>query len=62
MSNSECPLCGKEAELTKVAEDWLIEEIGKEHPEWVTTDGVYDLCITYYRGLHDAVQVDRPDS
>ena len=55
MSNMQCPLCGKEAELMKVAEEWLLKEIAKEHPEWVESDGACEPCITYYRGLHDPV-------
>ncbi len=32
MSNSQCSLCGKEAELMKVAEEWLLKEIAKDIP------------------------------
>lgn len=58
MNEQPCPFCSKEAELMKVAEEWLLKEIAKEHPEWVEADGACDSCISYYRGLHDAVQVD----
>ena len=42
----------------KVAEEWLLNEIAKEHPEWIQADGGCEPCLSYYRGLHDAVEVD----
>ena len=54
MNPYQCPLCGR-----KMARDLLlyldhtqqhvIEQIKKEHPEWVTEDGVCQPCAEYYR-------------
>jgi hypothetical protein len=31
-----CPICGKHSDsIEHIAEEWLLTEIRREHPEWV---------------------------
>lgn len=51
-----CNLCGNEVEkLESIAEDYLLDLIETEHPEWVESDGACIKCIEYYYTLDKAV-------
>ena len=53
-----CSLCDKYVKsLSKIAETWLVEEIKKDHPDWVSDNAVCIKCIEYYYGLLDNVKV-----
>ena len=61
--HASCPLCGsKNDPLMFIAEQWLLAEIAKEHPDWTAADGACSKCVDYYRSLTDAVHVVDPDS
>lgn len=52
----KCQICGKQVEdsvgLAHIkAEEYIIELIRKDHPEWDKTKGICDLCVEYYREL-----------
>lgn len=54
MATYQCPLCGNRMERDLVlyldhTEQHVIEQIKKEHPEWVEADGVCRPCSEYYR-------------
>ncbi len=54
-----CTLCEKQTDtLHQVAEQYLLDLIQTEHPEWVKQDGSCEACIAYYKGLDDAVKVE----
>ena len=49
-----CPVCGKiiSRELTVIishAEEHVVEEIKKKHPEWAESGGVCKRCYEYYK-------------
>lgn len=51
-----CQICNRsideEIALTHVkSEEYLIELIRKDHPEWKKEEGTCDKCIDYYREL-----------
>jgi len=47
-----CPLCGKHSDsIEHIAEEWLLTEIRKEHPEWVEANGTCTKCVDYYHSL-----------
>lgn len=51
-----CPRCGKTIEAPLLlahakAEEYLIELIKRDHPEWVRPDGRCPRCNIYYRLL-----------
>ena len=51
-----CPLCGESlhpeiADLHVLCETWTIEQIKKDHPEWVEADGLCPKCLEYYLNL-----------
>ncbi|MBU3933757.1 MAG: hypothetical protein KKH11_03735 [Candidatus Omnitrophica bacterium] len=52
----KCQICGREIDdavgLAHVkAEEYLIELIRRDHPEWNKDMGTCDLCLEYYREL-----------
>lgn len=51
-----CPICGEPIQnetkdLHSLAETWLIEQIKKDHPNWVESNGLCPKCIEYYLNL-----------
>jgi len=49
-----CPTCGKKIskdlqEILRHAESEIIEEIKKEHKDWIDKDGICDKCYLYYK-------------
>ena len=51
-----CPICGDSVPLEMVdfhaeCEQWTIDQIKKEHPEWVEADGLCPKCLEYYMKL-----------
>jgi len=53
-----CSLCNYESgRISIIAEEWLIEEIKKDHPEWTGENGICLRCLDYYYNLLDNVQV-----
>ncbi|EGG99031.1 hypothetical protein imdm_1599 [gamma proteobacterium IMCC2047] len=54
-----CPLCRKSTDsIEHITEQWLLEEIRKEHPEWVEENGLCTKCIAYYRNLDNVFEFD----
>jgi len=52
----KCQICGREIDdavgLAHVrAEEYLIELIRRDHPQWKKDMGTCDLCLEYYREL-----------
>lgn len=55
---STCQLCGEPAEsLHQVAEQFVIDTIKKNNPQWVETDGSCAKCVEYYRNFDEGVEV-----
>ena len=59
MSSYTCPLCGSVVQeefrtLHEDAEQWLINRIKRQHPEWVSADGACGRCIEAYRVKREA--------
>lgn len=55
----QCQLCENEVtELQTIAEDYVLDLIEAEHPEWVESDGACIKCIEYYYALDKAVKID----
>jgi len=53
-----CSLCNyKSGHISIIAEEWLIKEIKKYHPEWTGEYGICRRCMDYYYNLLDNVQV-----
>ena len=51
-----CPICGEyihseAADLLALCEQWTIDQIKKDHPEWVQADGICPKCLEYYMKL-----------
>jgi len=51
-----CQICGKDVDdsvgLAHIkAEEYIIELIRKDHPQWNKGKGTCDLCVEYYREL-----------
>lgn len=51
-----CPRCGRDIRVPMLlahakAEEYLIELIKRDHPEWVQPDGTCRRCKLYYRVL-----------
>ena len=58
----KCQMCGrmvhKEHALGHIkAEEYLIELIKKDHPEWKDKEASCPKCISYYRELIDKTEV-----
>ncbi len=50
----KCKLCNNEVDsITHFAEQWLLETIKSNNPQWVETDGACQKCIDYYKSLDD---------
>lgn len=58
MRSSEIyPLCGNRTDsLEHITEQWLLEVIRNEHPEWVESNGDCPKCVSYYCSQDDAVK------
>lgn len=55
-TTDRCPRCGKDIPAPMLlahakAEEYLIELIQRDHPEWVQPDGTCPRCKFYYRVL-----------
>ena len=51
-----CQICGKDVDdavgIAHIkAEEYILELIRKDHPEWDKAKGTCDLCLEYYREL-----------
>lgn len=51
-----CPLCGMELapesiEIHRLAEEYVLEKIRADHPEWIADDGACPKCVEFYRAL-----------
>ena len=51
-----CPICGEDVPteavvLHSLAESYTIEQIRKDHPEWVEEDGACPKCLEFYDKL-----------
>lgn len=49
-----CPVCGEkvERELLKITshqDQHIVEEIKKDHPDWIEGDGLCKKCYQYYK-------------
>ncbi|NIS09698.1 MAG: hypothetical protein GWO07_13275 [Candidatus Dadabacteria bacterium] len=54
-----CALCNEQTEnIMDVAENWLIDAIKKDHPEWVQGSGACPKCIEYYSSLDEEISVE----
>jgi hypothetical protein len=59
--NKVCPICKKEVDAAVMrtcvdAEKWVVEQIRKNHPQWVSSDGSCPKCLDYYRNLGKSKQ------
>jgi len=59
MPSYTCPLCGSVIQeefrtLHEDAEQWLINRIKRQHPEWVSADGACSPCIEAYKAKREA--------
>lgn len=56
-----CTLCQKQVDqLHYQMEQWLLDTIRREHPQWVAEDGSCQPCLRYYDNLKD-IRIDTPD-
>ncbi len=57
---SICKVCNddKAESIMQVAEQYVLELIQKDHPEWVKSDGACPKCIQYYKDLDTKVTID----
>ena len=54
MSRYTCSVCGNQVHeelrtLHEDAEQWLINRIKRQHPEWVSADGACTPCIEAFK-------------
>jgi len=54
MADYQCPLCSRTMERNLAlfldhTEAHVIDQIKKEHPEWVTADGICQPCTEYFK-------------
>ena len=55
----KCTVCGKETEdLYRIAEQYLLDVIKAEHPDWVEENGACKKCVEYYHALDHAVLIE----
>ena len=53
-----CSLCNEKTyNIKDIKEEWLIDAIKKDHPEWVQSSGACPKCIEYYSNLEDDISV-----
>lgn len=58
-----CPLCGKPMDSAEhIAEQWVLREIQKEHPDWIESNGLCTKCIAYYRSLDNVFELDEQEN
>jgi len=49
-----CTLCQKEVDqLHYEIEQYILDTIRKEHPNWIADNGSCEPCMRYYDGLND---------
>lgn len=55
-----CKVCNDDnaESIMDVAEQYVLELIQKDHPEWVTSDGACAKCIEYYKDLDHQVTIE----
>ena len=51
-----CSLCGEvippgTARVHHLAEAWVLEQIRREHPQWVEDDGLCPRCLEHYLAI-----------
>ena len=51
-----CSICGMDVpaaslEIHRLAEEYILERIRVEHPEWVEADGACPKCLEFYEAL-----------
>ncbi len=54
MAKYICPICGLEIERDLVkflshADEHVIEVVKRQHPEWVSGDGLCEKCLDHYK-------------
>ena len=57
----QCPICQHTVEedtirICQEAQDWIIDAIRHQHPDWVKSDGTCSKCLDYYRRLGEKPQ------
>ncbi len=53
-----CTLCHQDTEdLYHIAEQYVLNIIKKEHPEWVDQNGACIKCIEHYKALDNAIKI-----
>jgi hypothetical protein len=55
MSTYKCPICQQETPRDLVifldhTDQHIIDEIKKQYPEWVNSDGMCQKCAEHYKG------------
>jgi len=50
----QCPICNQEIPRDLVlfldhTNEHIVDEIKRQHPDWVATDGVCQKCVEYFR-------------
>ena len=56
----KCTVCGKETDdLYHIAEEYLLNVIKEEHPEWIDKDGACMKCVKYYNALDHAIKIEK---
>lgn len=54
-----CTLCNNEAnDLYRIAEEYVLGVIKKEHPEWVEENGACQKCVEHYKALDHAIKIE----
>ncbi len=58
-----CKLCNKDIDsLYHITEQFMLDMIQRDHPDWVEKDGACLPCVEYYKDLDDAVRVEGDES
>ncbi len=56
---NKCTLCSNEADdLYHIAEQYVLDLIKREHPEWIEKNGACRKCIEHYKALDHAVKIE----
>ncbi|MCK9554950.1 hypothetical protein M0R36_03925 [bacterium] len=56
MKEIKCPICNKRISSDVLTvklhtEEHIVEEVKKNHPEWIEKDGVCPICLEHYKKL-----------
>jgi len=51
----------KRKKLTRIAEQYVLDTIRYEHPDWIDQNGECQKCYAYYESLGDIVTIDGID-